>query len=69
MICTVEDAGVASPMWNSDTGLCLLIKKETGIRTRNDPIMPCTMTNLVFPMPLKNPIKQKKTGVSRQSIA
>ena len=69
MICSVEEKGVASPILKRETGTCLLMKKDTGTRTQKALIMPWAITNRVMPMPLKNPIKQKKIGVSIQSMA
>jgi hypothetical protein len=61
--------GVASPIWKSDTGSHLLIRNDTGTRTQNAPIIPCIMTNLVYSIPLKNPMKQNRKHVRRQSMA
>ena len=55
-------------MWKRETGILLLISQETGTLTQNALIIPCAMTKRVFPRPLKNPMAQKKMGVSRQSI-
>ncbi len=40
IICTVVEAGVARPIWKSDTGTCLLIIHDIGSLTQNAPIMP-----------------------------
>ena len=58
VICSSVEQGVARPTWNSDTGVCLLMKKATGILTKNAPAIPCTMTNLVDSIPLKKPIQR-----------
>ena len=50
---TKDEQGVASPTRNSDTGSTRLIRKETGRRTRKAPMIPCTMTKVVLPQPLK----------------
>ena len=67
--CRTVEQGVARPIWNMETGDSRLIRNATGTRTRNAPIIPCAMTNFVFPVPLKKPMKQNKKQVSRQSIA
>ena len=69
MICRTVEHGVASPIWNKDTGSHLLIRNDTGTRTQKAPMMPWIITNLVYSMPLKNPMKQNRKHVSRQSIA
>ena len=69
VICSKVEQGVANPTWNKETGVCLLMKKATGILTKNAPTMPCSMTNLVYSMPLKKPIKQNRKQVKRQSMA
>ena len=69
MVCTREEAGVASPMWNRETGFWRLMIQETGTRTQKAPRIPWTMTNRVRPMPLKKPTQQKKIAVSMQSKA
>ncbi len=56
-------------MWNKETGSHLLMTKDTGTLTRKAPMIPCIITNLVYSIPLKNPIKQNKKHVSRQSMA
>ena len=40
IIWTTVEHGVASPILNNDTGSNLLIKKDTGTRTKNAPIIP-----------------------------
>ena len=69
MICKKVEHGVARPIRKSETGTILLIIKDTGTRTANAPTIPCIITNLVLPIPLKNPIKQNKNAVNRQSMA
>ena len=69
MICSIVEHGVASPMWNRDTGSHLLMAKDTGTLTRKAPMMPCIITNLVYSIPLKNPMKQNRKHISRQSMA
>lgn len=68
-ICTIDDAGVARPMWNKDTSACRLMNQETGILTQNAPMIPCSITNVVWLHPLKYPMKQNKNEVSRKSRA
>ena len=53
MICTRDEAGVARPMWNSETSARLLISHDTGSLTPNAPIIPCSITNVVLPQPLQ----------------
>ena len=67
--CSREEQGVARPMRNSESGKIRLMSMETGIRTPNAPMMPCSMTNVVLPHPLKYPVIQNKKEVSRQSMA
>ena len=45
------------------------MKKDTGTRTQKALMIPWAMTKRVMPMPLKKPMKQKKIGVSIQSMA
>ena len=68
-ICTNDAMGVARPILNRDTGMILLITHETGRRTQIPPIMPCIITKVVLPQPLKYPIKQKRNDVKTQSMA
>ena len=67
-ICRTLEHGVASPIAKSEPGKTLLIIYETGTRIRNAPATPCSITNLVISIPLKNPMKQNRKHVSRQSI-
>ena len=69
MICTVVDAGVASPRWNRELSADQLTSSATGSRTPRAPVIPWIMTNSVWPQPLKKPTKQNRKLVSRQSMA
>lgn len=69
MICTAEEQGVASPTPNNETGTIRLMRNDTGILTPKAPTIPCTITNNVFPQPLKYPIIQNITETNRQSMA
>ena len=40
IICSTVEHGVARPIWNMETGTSLLIRKATGMRTRNAPTIP-----------------------------
>ena len=68
-ICTTVEDGVASPIRNRETGTRPAMRKETGTRTQNAPTIPCVITKRVMPRPLKNPMKQKRKQVKRQSTA
>ena len=68
MICITLEHGVASPMASSDPGNALLMMNDTGTLTRNAPAIPWIITNLVCSIPLKNPMKQNRKHVSRQSM-
>ena len=48
-----HDAELAQPILNTDTGTARLISHETGILTPNAPAIPCHITNVVRPQPLK----------------
>ena len=62
-------SGVAKPIWNSVTPAILLIKYETGIRTRNVLKIPCSATKNVFPFPFRYPIIEKLMPMITQSTA
>ena len=51
-ICTALEAGVPSPIMNSDAPGRRLISSTTGTRTRNAPTMPCAITNRVCSQPV-----------------
>ena len=69
MICTNVEAGVASPIWNNVTGGMRLKRNARGIRIPTPPIMPCSMTKDVNPIPVKYPVKQNINDVSSTSMA
>lgn len=55
--------GVAKPTSIKDAPGSLDMKMETGIRIQKADVIPCTMTGMLFPHPLKYPILENRIQV------
>lgn len=59
--------GVAAPINTSEVLGSFDAKIENGIRTQNADVIPCTITGILFPHPLKYPALENRIHVSTQS--
>jgi hypothetical protein len=63
-----DASGVPIPTWKIVASvISTLSRYDAGILTRNADNPSCSMANIVFPQPLKNPLKQNTRHTSRQS--
>ena len=67
MIPYTVDIGAARPTIIRDVFGRLAINIEIGIRTQNAAVIPCIITGILLPHPLKYPILLNKIQVKRQS--
>lgn len=59
--------GVARPTNTSDASGSLETNTEKGIRTQNAEVIPCAMTGMLLPHPLKYPMLENRIQVRIQS--